>query len=213
MITKQSAPDTPPPSFASTPASCPALLPALPDAAYPTPESSNNNTPSSQMFALALPSISLALAAPSLPAAQMNLDGLLAILALAGCTDERGTSAGPVVERFGDAVARIADAAAKLAREVRENVSSAWFSVCVTPPARAFDDSSMQNTYAGFGDESADVLCTVGLGLEVLRRVESRVGTEGEQTHAQAQNEKGLQRILLLKPKVILESVKDLLAE
>jgi len=147
--------------------------------------------------------MSFALVAPAAPAARVNLDGLQAILALSGCADERGTSAGPLAERFGDAIGRIVEAAEGLARAVREGVSSAWFSVRVTPPAHTYDATDMENTYAGYGDETADVLCSVGLGLEVVRRKES-----GQEGNADG-NE--LQRTLLLKPKVILESVQELL--
>ncbi|KAI0034223.1 hypothetical protein K488DRAFT_84197 [Vararia minispora EC-137] len=195
--------ETPPPSYASTSSSCMSVMPVVSRAAaaYPTPESSNNNTPASQM--LALPSMPLALAVPTTPTAHANLDGLQAILALSGCTDERGTSVGLLAERFGDAVARIGEAAEELARAVREGVSSAWFAVRVAPPAHSFNVTDMDNTYVGFGNETADVLCTVGLGLEVVSRTET--------TPDEIQPGTGLQRMLLLKPQVVLESVQELL--
>lgn len=67
----------------------------------------------------------------------------------------------------------------------------------------------MDNMYAGFGDESADVLCTVSLGLEVVKRVEPAAPAT---SLVLAVNDKPeLDRMLLLKPKVILESARELI--
>ena len=53
----------------------------------------------------------------------------------------------------------------------------------------------MENTYAGFGDEAADVLCSIALGLEVVRKRDA-----GD-----------VERTILLKPAVVLENVTELL--
>ncbi|KAI0322733.1 hypothetical protein OF83DRAFT_424645 [Amylostereum chailletii] len=192
------------PSSASSSSSCSSPLFASPQEAYPTPLSTMNNTPASQI--LALPSTRSA--ASSIPSGHPddNIHGLIAILALAGCTDERGTSVGPLAERFGDSVARIAELAESLARAVREGVSSAWFDVRVEDgrsAAKKFDGKSMENVYAGFGDECANVLCSITLGLAVVKR---KNGEEDEKD-----KDGPLESTLLLKPKVILESVKALL--
>jgi hypothetical protein len=64
----------------------------------------------------------------------------------------------------------------------------------------------MENTYAGYGDESADVLCTIALGLGVVKRKES-AAEDGVEDEGRTE----LDRTLLVKPKVILESVHELL--
>ena len=83
----------------------------------------------------------------------------------------------------------------ELARTVREGVASAWFSVRVAPARATFDSGAMENTYAGFGDEAADVLCSIALGLEVVRKRDA-----GD-----------VERTILLKPAVVLENVTELL--
>ncbi|KZV72999.1 hypothetical protein PENSPDRAFT_323693 [Peniophora sp. CONT] len=150
-------------------------------AAYPTPATTTNNSPIGLLDALPPP--------PS--SQQRHIDGLRAILALAGYT----TQPEPLVERFGGAVAHVGKLADDLARMVREGVASAWFSVRVAPARSAFDAGAMENTYAGFGDEAADVLCSVALGLEVVRKRDA-----GD-----------VERTLLLKPTVVLENVTELL--
>ncbi|KAI0058184.1 hypothetical protein BV25DRAFT_1841171 [Artomyces pyxidatus] len=201
--------------------------------AYPTPMSTTNNTPALPPLHLPLAqkrSISISTSSSQstggLPShAAHNMRGLRAILALAGCTDP-GARREPLRERFGDAVAHILERAEKLAHDVRESVSSAWFEVRIEsapaqaflggmegPRAKMYDPATMQNVYAGYGDENAPVLCTVAFGLEVVKTRRGGAVAAGEdhpQDFKEAQ-ESALERTLLLKPQVILESVKDLL--
>jgi len=167
-----------------------------------------------------------------------HIGGILAILCLAGCTDEHGVHSEPLRARFGEKLSHIADLTETLARMLREGVSSAWFEVLVerpsvTPPARskgrapavwfgdqAFDPATMENMYAGYGNEECEVLCTVAFGLSVVkRRKEGEAGREQRASYPDMKGETGamrskgdlLESTLLVKPKVLLESVKELL--
>ena len=167
-----------------------------------------------------------------------HINGILAILALAGCTDERGTHREPLRARFGEAVSHIAERTDALARILREGVSSAWFEISVESPSvtpvargkgrsrevwpscRAFDPAVMENMYAGFGNEKCGVLCTVAFGLSVVKRRQGG-GVEEDQQPSYLDMKGGaaatrsraelLESTLLVKPKVLLESVKELL--
>ena len=167
------------------------------------------------------------------------INGILAILSLAGCTDERGTHREPLRARFGEAVSHIAERTEALARILREGVSSAWFEIVVESPSvipvtrgkgritkdawpncRAFDATVMENMYAGFGDEKCGVLCTVAIGLSVVkRRKEGEVEEDRQPSYldmkggaaATRSRAELLESTLLVKPKVLLESVKELL--
>jgi len=118
-------------------------------------------------------------------------------------------------------------------------VSSAWFEIAIESPSvtpvarsskgrprdvwpscRAFDAAVMENMYAGYGNEACGVLCTIAFGLSVVKR---RKGGEVEEDRQPSfLNMKGggdatrsraelLESTLLVKPKVLLESVKELL--
>lgn len=167
-----------------------------------------------------------------------HISGILAILCLAGCTDEHGVHSEPLRARFGEKLSHITDLTETLARMLREGVSSAWFEVAVerpsvTPPIRskgraptvwfggqAFDRTTMENMYAGYGNEECGVLCTVAFGLSVVkRRREGEAGREQQAAYLDMKGETGatrskadlLESTLLVKPKVLLESVKELL--
>jgi hypothetical protein len=167
-----------------------------------------------------------------------HVNGILAILCLAGCTDEHGVHNEPLRARFGEKLSHIADLTENIARMLREGVSSAWFEVeverpSVSPPARrrgraptvwfggqAFDPATMENMYAGYGSEECGVLCTVAFGLSVVkRRKEGEAGREQRAPYLDIKGETGatrskadlLESTLLVKPKVLLESVKELL--
>jgi hypothetical protein len=79
----------------------------------------------------------------------------------------------------------------------------------------------MENMYAGYGSEECGVLCTVAFGLSVVkRRKEGAAGREQRPSYLDMKSEVGatrskaaglLESTLLVKPKVLLESVKELL--
>ena len=165
---------------------------------------------------------------------ETNLRGLLAILALSGCTDSRGVHRDPLRSRFGAALARIGERAERIAGAVREGVMSSIFDVTwVNPGSLArrdkeekwFDWATMENVYAGHGSERSKVLCTVEFGLACVRRAawtdangaDTRPKTNGSTSNsvngavANGSVDGVLTRSVLLKPKVLLESVIDIL--
>ena len=160
-----------------------------------------------------------------------HIRGILAILVLSGCTDERGVHHEPLQARFGEKLSHIAERTEALARILREGVSSAWFKVevvverpSVTPLSRskgrgqgisfnsqAFDPTVMENVYAGYGSEECGVLCTVAFGLSVVKRRkegEARRGQESAYLDTQSKADL-LETTLLVKPKVLLESADE----
>ncbi|TFY64131.1 hypothetical protein EVJ58_g2830 [Rhodofomes roseus] len=162
-----------------------------------------------------------------------NLRGLLAILALSGCTDSRGVHRDPLRSRFGAALARISERAEIIARAVREGVMSSVFEVTWVNPGnvgrkdkdeRWFDWAAMENVYAGHGSERSKVLCTVEFGLVCIRHGSwpeanggpkpngsASTGVNGNGVAANGGPEGPLTRSVLLKPRVLLESVMDIL--
>jgi hypothetical protein len=211
---------------------------------YSTPGSTANNTPDKRLFALPIPhsrtpsnASASSVDDPSTRTAG-HVSGILAILTLAGCTDERGVHREPLRARFGDSLSHIAERTEALARILRESVSSAWFEVVVERPSTApasrskgsaqdiwpscrnFDPAVMENMYAGYGSEECGVLCTVAFGLYVVRRrKDGETGEDWQPSHLDMKGEAGaarsraemLESTLLVKPKVLLESVKELL--
>ena len=82
----------------------------------------------------------------------------------------------------------------------------------------AFDPATMENVYAGYGSEECGVLCTVAFGLSVVkRREEGEGGREQQSACLDMKGEQGptrnkadvLEATLLVKPKVLLESVEE----
>ncbi|KAH9949897.1 hypothetical protein B0H21DRAFT_41578 [Amylocystis lapponica] len=177
---------------------------------------------------------------------ETNLRGLLAILALSGCTDSRGVHREPLRARFGNALGRIGERAERIAAAMKEGVMSGVFEIMWgggksasigkkdKESERWFDWSTMENVYAGHGSERCKVLCTVEFGLMCARRVgwSNEPGDgEGHGTVVEAKGMNGhvngqtnghavtngvrsegmLSRNLLMKPKVLLESVADIL--
>ncbi|KAH9960812.1 hypothetical protein BC827DRAFT_1155571 [Russula dissimulans] len=204
--------------------------------------STANNTPDRHLFALPMPhsrtpsnASASSLDDPSTRTVG-HLSGILAILSLGGCTDERGVHSEPLRARFGEAVSHITERTEALARTLREGVSSAWFEVVVERPSvtpsapskghdvwpgsQPFDPCTMENMYAGYGSEECGVLCTVAIGLSMVkRRKEGEAGKDRQPSYLDMKGEAGaaqtradlLESTLLVKPKVLLESVKELL--
>ncbi|KZT07741.1 uncharacterized protein LAESUDRAFT_677624 [Laetiporus sulphureus 93-53] len=182
---------------------------------------------------------------------ETNLRGILAILALSGCTDSRGVRRDPLRSRFGDLLARISEHAEHIASVVKQRMMSSVFETTwvnakgARPPTGAskdsetncemwFDWQTMDNVYAGYGSEHSKVLCTVEFGLIRVTRVDP-ADSEDAQAHMQESTEvnehtdlipngKGavingqsihsddkLVRSILLKPRVVLESVGGIL--
>lgn len=180
---------------------------------------------------------------------ETNLRGLLAILALSGCTDSRGVRRDPLRTRFGASIARISERTERIASVVKEGTMSGVFEITWVGSKGAgadgarrdkverwFDWATMENVYAGHGSDRSKVLCTVEFGLACVRRegwtsteddsveddgrMDSTPRVNGHTTLVTNGNGRAaangvkpegvLTRSLLMKPKVLLESVADL---
>ncbi|KAI0715841.1 hypothetical protein C8T65DRAFT_738468 [Cerioporus squamosus] len=100
----------------------------------PSPDTANaspfNSAPASIVSTTSLPP-------PLLTLTEANLRGILAILALSGCTDARGLHRDPLRSRFGSALSRISARAERISSVVKEGVLSGLFEVAWVPPCRS----------------------------------------------------------------------------
>lgn len=101
--------------------------PSSPDTIAPSPF---NSAPASIISTSSLP-------APLLTLTEGNLRGVLAILALSGCTDARGLHRDPLRARFGSALSRISARAERISSVVKEGVLSGLFDVVWVPSCRS----------------------------------------------------------------------------
>ncbi|TFK36652.1 hypothetical protein BDQ12DRAFT_653955 [Crucibulum laeve] len=107
--------------------------------------------------------------------------------------------------RFGEQVRRIARAVCSLARVTREEIMSTNFEVVVADPQQPFDAAQggggMQDAFGEYGASRGAVLATTEIGLRCTKRMGG--GPEGQGVT--------LEQRTLLQPKVVLESVLDVL--
>jgi len=163
----------------------------------------------------------------------LNLRGVRGILSLIG----GDASAHKVDEEFGESTRRIQEQALHIARVVKEGVMSGWFELvrvpgAVVPPAAEgsplrhrrsssggklgrvkavrYDEEGMENVFRGFGREDGGVMCTVEFGLVCVTRRKEEVGDDAGVGGAQ-EGWEVLERRMLMKPKVLLESVEEIL--
>lgn len=103
--------------------------------------------------------------------------------------------------RFTDQVRRISKAVLKLEKVARQETMSTCFEVMVADPLHPFVPEGMQDAFGEYGPSKGAVLATTELGLRCVTRVvmEREVG------------EVRLEERVLLQPKVVLESVLDVL--
>ncbi|KAF7796470.1 hypothetical protein EIP86_007647 [Pleurotus ostreatoroseus] len=165
------------------------------------------------------------------------LRGLISILAVAGCSDSKILRRDTLRARLGTSFLLIGQRASEIARAIREGVMSAAFEVVVVPPSigntSGFDEETMDNMFAGIsGADKGRVLCTVEFGLVCVRKAASAMplspveaespsvpalgGLKGRAIVGAIDTGSGyasatFTRSLLLKPKVLLDSVKEVL--
>ena len=106
--------------------------PSSPDTITPSPF---NSAPASIVSTSSLPP-------PLLSLTEANLRGVIAILALSGCTDARGLHRDPLRARCGSALSRISARAERISTVVKEGVLSGLFEVVWVPPCRSPSGSS-----------------------------------------------------------------------
>lgn len=105
--------------------------------------------------------------------------------------------------RFGSQVKRISKSACRIAQIIREEIMSTNFEVIGADSGRAFDAQEMVDAFEDYGAPRGAVLCTTELGLRCsTRKATAEPSTSREET---------IERRLLLRPKVILESAVDML--
>ena len=118
--------------------------PSSPTTITPSPF---NSAPASIVSTSSLPP-------PLLTLTEANLRGVIAILALSGCTDARGLHRDPLRARFGSALSRISARAERISSVVKEGVLSGLFEVAWVPPCRSPRTSSSRRASAAVAPES-----------------------------------------------------------
>lgn len=132
------------------------------------------------------------------------ISGLGDILLTAGCTAPKSDIGSALSSKFAEKLAFLVSLALRVNKIVGEDVTSGDFEVLAVPPGDTFDVIAMEDSYEdggsvrGRGNNTSKVLCATDLGL----RKKTRVGMTGE---------KQWEINVLLKPKVALESVIDIL--
>jgi hypothetical protein len=120
------------------------------------------------------------------------------ILIVSGCLDADHNGDG-LRTRFGEQVQRIAKATCKLECVMKEEIMSTNFSVITVDHSQTFDSKNMCDAFGDYGTSRGLVLCTTELGLRCSTR--KNLGGSGKVEMVERQ--------LLVRPKVLLESVVD----
>lgn len=105
--------------------------------------------------------------------------------------------------RFGSQVKCISKSACRIAKIIREEIMSTNFEVVGADSGRTFEAQEMVDAFEDYGTSKGTVLCTTELGL--------RCSTRKATAEPTAPREENIERRLLLRPKVILESAVDML--
>ena len=134
------------------------------------------------------------------------ISGLGDILLTTGCTTPKSDITSALASKFAEKLSFLVSLAMRVNKIVGEDVTSGDFEVLAVPPATAFDVTTMEDSYddgrsaKARGSNMSKVLCATDLGL----RKKTRVGMTGE---------KQWETMVLLKPKVALESVVEIMDE
>jgi hypothetical protein len=122
------------------------------------------------------------------------------VFLIAGCTNP-DTVHDDLRSRFGEQVQRIGKAVCKLAHVTKEEIMSTNFDVMAVEQSEAFNAKDMSDAFGDFGASRGVVLCTTELGLKCsTRKITGKTGLEST-----------IEKRFLLRPKVLLESVADVL--
>lgn len=134
------------------------------------------------------------------------ISGFGDILLTAGCTAPKSDISLALSSKFTEKLSFLVSLAMRVNKIVGEDVTSGDFEVLAIPPGTAFDVTTMEDSYDDGGsakgreDNVSKVLCATDLGL----RKKTRMGMTGE---------KQWETKVLLKPKVALESVIEIMDE
>ncbi|KAN0081721.1 hypothetical protein V8E55_009345 [Tylopilus felleus] len=139
-------------------------------------------------------------------ATKVIISGLADILLTTGCTAPKSDITSALTSKFAEKLSFLVSLAMRVNKIVGEDVTSGDFEVLAVPPATAFDVTAMEDSYddgrssKAKGNNIPKVLCATDLGL----RKKTRMGMTGE---------KQWETKVLLKPKVALESVIEIMDE
>ncbi|RDB26122.1 hypothetical protein Hypma_006781 [Hypsizygus marmoreus] len=131
------------------------------------------------------------------------------IFIIAGCLSYETTTATSkdgLRLRFGDQVRRIAKSVTRLERVTREDIMSTCFDVLAVNHSDPFDSNGMSDAFGDYVASRGAILATTELGLRCTTRLRGSESLEAQDDDVTME-----QRMLLL-PKVVLESVLDVLA-
>ncbi|KAG6331425.1 hypothetical protein ID866_7666 [Astraeus odoratus] len=132
--------------------------------------------------------------------------GLADILLVAGCNASQSELVAALSAKFNEKVSFLVSLSMRINKIIGEDVTSGDLEILTVPPAATFDSSAMEDVYnegtPGRPGVGTKVLCTTDLGLR--KRV--RVAVTGDK-------EKHWAITTLLKPKVALESVVDIMED
>jgi hypothetical protein len=107
-------------------------------------------------------------------------------------------------QRFGDQIRRIAKAVIRLARVTREEIISTCFDVIAVSEVDTFDASQMSDMFGGYVASRGAIIATTELGLRCTTRIPNP-------EHPDSPEGAIMQQRVILQPKVVLESVLDVL--
>ncbi|PPQ67664.1 hypothetical protein CVT25_012692 [Psilocybe cyanescens] len=121
-----------------------------------------------------------------------------------------------------DQIRRISRAVLRLASITREEIMSSSFEVTIADPSGTFEDGEMVDAFGEYGESHGLILVTMELGLKCVTRVttginglsdvsDSPAGHNGSNGVMVNGKEGLLESRLLLQPKVVLESVLEVL--
>ncbi|KAG5715055.1 hypothetical protein E4T56_gene15271, partial [Termitomyces sp. T112] len=126
-------------------------------------------------------------------------------MALAGIYENGATSSKDGLRlRFGDQVRRIANSVTRLARVTREDILSTCFDVISVNANAQFDSGKMSDAFGDYVASRGAIIATTELGLRCTTRLR-------ESESSEAHDDVTLEQRTILQPKVVLESVLDVL--
>ncbi|KAL5486032.1 hypothetical protein ACEPAI_7076 [Sanghuangporus weigelae] len=105
-------------------------------------------------------------------------------------------------QKYRSQLRRIAELANRFAFIIREGTMSTDFQPLFVESVREFNPVAMENVYEGYGPSRGRVLCTTEVGLQCL----TNKGKDGKDFSPQT-----VERRVVLKPRVVLESIVQIL--